>query len=287
MQSSACQSLKLLRIDCHFFCGPHAVDTRLYSYASCLHESLHLHQSCACLKPAQNASSADLTVDKLVYRLHSCTQAAYEWHICRKLSAAASIVQAMLARMRRNTCIPVWSNTDAALAACICTQMLQATSQIFPCITTTFSLHQGRPQSLQPKTFLCITTTFSLRQGVSTNQHKGNRLLPLTPTCDFYSCFDLLLPSLHLNGEVAVQEEASYTGTSLIQYRESMRLLHLKAESRSQTHVYLDGPAGCGKSIALVSLVDWARSQGWLVITGVSLSFVILVYLHCELWQER
>ncbi|DBA84532.1 hypothetical protein WJX77_012040 [Trebouxia sp. C0004] len=64
----------------------------------------------------------------------------------------------------------------------------------------------------------------------------------------------------------ALQEEASYTGTSLIQYRESIRLLHLKAESRSQTHIYLDGPAGCGKSIALVSLVDWARSQGWLVL---------------------
>lgn len=64
----------------------------------------------------------------------------------------------------------------------------------------------------------------------------------------------------------ALHEEASYTGTSLIQYRESIRLLHLKAESRSQTHVYLDGPTGCGKSIALVSLVDWARSQGWLVL---------------------
>lgn len=64
----------------------------------------------------------------------------------------------------------------------------------------------------------------------------------------------------------ALHDETSYTRTSLIQYRESMRLLHLKAESRSQTHIYLDGPAGCGKSIALVSLVDWARSQGWLVL---------------------
>ena len=44
----------------------------------CLHESLQLHQFCACLKPAQSASSADLTVDNLVYRLHSCTQAAHE-----------------------------------------------------------------------------------------------------------------------------------------------------------------------------------------------------------------
>ncbi len=76
---------------------------------------------------------------------------------------------------------------------------------------------------------------------------------------------------------MTMQDEASYTGTSLIQYRESMRLLHLKAESRSQTHVYLDGPAGCGKSIALVSLVDWARSQGWLVSTGISLVSAILV----------
>ena len=85
---------------------------------------------------------------------------------------------------------------------------------------------------------------------------------------------------------MTMQEEASYTGTSLIQYRESIRLLHLKAESRSQTHVYLDGPTGCGKSIALVSLVDWARSQGWLVSTGTSLVFAMLVNLHCELWQE-
>ena len=77
-----------------------------------------------------------------------------------------------------------------------------------------------------------------------------------------------------------MQDEATYTGTSLIQYRESIRLLHLKAESRSQTHVYLDGPAGCGKSIALVSLVDWARSQGWLVSTGIFLVFAILDYLH-------
>ncbi len=50
----------------------------LYSYASCLHESVQLHQICACLKPSQNAGSADLTVDNPVYRLHSCTQAARE-----------------------------------------------------------------------------------------------------------------------------------------------------------------------------------------------------------------
>ena len=79
---------------------------------------------------------------------------------------------------------------------------------------------------------------------------------------------------------MTMQEEASYTGTSVIQYRESIRLLHLKAESRSQTHVYLDGPAGCGKSIALVSLVDWARSQGWLVSTGIFLAQAFFLHRH-------
>ncbi len=62
-----------------------------------------------------------------------------------------------------------------------------------------------------------------------------------------------------------LQEETSHTGTSLVQYRDCMRRLHLKAESRSHKQLYLDGPAGCGKSIAMASLVDWARSQGWLV----------------------
>ena len=57
----------------------------------------------------------------------------------------------------------------------------------------------------------------------------------------------------------------AHTKTSLIQYRDSIRRLHLKAESRSHQHLYLEGPRGCGKSIALASLVDWARSQGWLV----------------------
>ncbi len=191
MQSSACQSLKLLRIDCHFFCGPHAVDTRLCSYASCLHESLHLHQSCACLKPAQNTSSADLTVDKLVYRLHSCTQAAYEWHICRKLSAAASIVQAMLARMRRNTCIPVTSLVKHRRSTCCLHLHTDAASHL-----TNFPLHHHDFLTTPRATSITTTKNFPVhhhdiltapRSFYQSTQRK------LTPTFDSYLRLLLLL----------------------------------------------------------------------------------------------
>ena len=33
--------------------------------------------------------------------------------------------------------------------------------------------------------------------------------------------------------------------------------------SGAARRVLLQGPAGAGKSIALVSLVEWARAQGW------------------------
>ncbi len=86
-----------LRIDCHH-CGSHVACASLCSYASFLHESLQLHQFCACLKPAQNASSADRLLTTwsidciLAHRLHvSCTLAG---------SSQQQLLEAMLAGMK-------------------------------------------------------------------------------------------------------------------------------------------------------------------------------------------
>ena len=38
---------------------------------------------------------------------------------------------------------------------------------------------------------------------------------------------------------------------------------HLQPDQRQS--VYLDGPVGGGKSIALASTVHWARAAGWVV----------------------
>lgn len=62
-----------------------------------------------------------------------------------------------------------------------------------------------------------------------------------------------------------VQDETAYSHSNEILYRGCIHSLHQKAARQQQKRVYLTGPRGCGKSIALVSLVDWARSQGWLV----------------------
>lgn len=64
-----------------------------------------------------------------------------------------------------------------------------------------------------------------------------------------------------------VQDELKYTGTDRILHRSCIHSLHQKAAAEERHHLYLDGPAGCGKSIAVASLVNWARTQGWLVCT--------------------
>ena len=62
-----------------------------------------------------------------------------------------------------------------------------------------------------------------------------------------------------------LQDETAYSQSNQILYRQCIYSLHQKAARQRQKRVYLTGPRGCGKSIALASLVDWARSQGWLV----------------------
>jgi rhamnogalacturonyl hydrolase YesR len=37
-------------------------------------------------------------------------------------------------------------------------------------------------------------------------------------------------------------------------------------QEKGRGHLYLDGWAGSGKSVALYSLVAWARAQGWLAL---------------------
>ncbi|KAL3151146.1 hypothetical protein ABBQ38_013010 [Trebouxia sp. C0009 RCD-2024] len=63
-----------------------------------------------------------------------------------------------------------------------------------------------------------------------------------------------------------LQDEAAYAKSNLILYRDCIHSLHKKAAEQRHKRVHLTGPRGCGKSIALVSLVDWARSHGWLVL---------------------
>ncbi|GIL42680.1 hypothetical protein Vafri_615 [Volvox africanus] len=68
----------------------------------------------------------------------------------------------------------------------------------------------------------------------------------------------------------ALQEETAATGRNTVMYRPVMHTLFSAVGANSQTNtnhqrLLLTGPAGAGKSIALVSLVEWARQQGWLV----------------------
>ena len=79
-----------------------------------------------------------------------------------------------------------------------------------------------------------------------------------------------------------MQDEMAYSGSSQILYRQCIHSLHQKAAKRQkrQRRVYLTGPRGCGKTIALTSLVDWARSQGWLVSHTQHVSRVLCVILE-------
>ncbi len=43
-------------------------------------------------------------------------------------------------------------------------------------------------------------------------------------------------------------------------------LHHRLPQGKERSHLYLDGWAGSGKSVALYSLVAWARANGWLAL---------------------
>ncbi|EFJ52077.1 hypothetical protein VOLCADRAFT_116092 [Volvox carteri f. nagariensis] len=69
----------------------------------------------------------------------------------------------------------------------------------------------------------------------------------------------------------ALQQEVSLTGTHSIMYRPVMHNLFnaLGAHDRHHQRLLLSGPAGSGKSIALVGLVEWARSSNrWDTLTS-------------------
>lgn len=53
------------------------------------------------------------------------------------------------------------------------------------------------------------------------------------------------------------------TGRASILYRPIMAALNGAVAAGQQPRLLLTGPAGCGKSLALLGLVEWARQQGW------------------------
>eukprot|EP00198_Chlamydomonas_reinhardtii_P014099 XP_001703436.1 hypothetical protein CHLREDRAFT_143849 [Chlamydomonas reinhardtii] len=64
----------------------------------------------------------------------------------------------------------------------------------------------------------------------------------------------------------ALQQEMEATGRASILYRPIMAALNGAVAAGQQPRLLLTGPAGCGKSLALLGLVEWARQQGWLVV---------------------
>lgn len=61
----------------------------------------------------------------------------------------------------------------------------------------------------------------------------------------------------------SLQAEFKSSGSSHLMYRRCMHEISEAVASGDVPHILLRGPAGCGKSIALVALVEWARAQGW------------------------
>lgn len=59
----------------------------------------------------------------------------------------------------------------------------------------------------------------------------------------------------------------NYMDNELVFKRKNLLLLmfYMCSDSKVQKQIVLDGPVGCGKSIALAMLVKWARDEGWLV----------------------
>lgn len=64
----------------------------------------------------------------------------------------------------------------------------------------------------------------------------------------------------------AVQAEWEFSGRRSLMARECMQQLAAVVQERTRRQLYLDGWAGSGKSVALYSLVAWARAQGWLAL---------------------
>jgi small subunit ribosomal protein S29 len=84
---------------------------------------------------------------------------------------------------------------------------------------------------------------------------------------DLFRSFHAPAPSGKQRGGgcLGLQHEMKATGLSAVMYRQSMHDLRMLLEVEQPAHVLLRGPGGSGKSIGLVTLVDWARSKGWCV----------------------
>ncbi len=84
-----------------------------------------------------------------------------------------------------------------------------------------------------------------------------------------------------------MQDEAAHSRSNSILYRHCIHSLHQKAAEQRQKRVHLMGPRGCGKSIALASLVDWARSQGWLVSAPLTRArYRVQQMQTAEVWRQ-
>ncbi|GAX75551.1 hypothetical protein CEUSTIGMA_g2994.t1 [Chlamydomonas eustigma] len=66
----------------------------------------------------------------------------------------------------------------------------------------------------------------------------------------------------------ALQVECNATGVPAVMYRNCMKDLRNAIRSQQEegrgSQVLLKGPPGTGKSVALASLVEWARASGWI-----------------------
>jgi small subunit ribosomal protein S29 len=61
----------------------------------------------------------------------------------------------------------------------------------------------------------------------------------------------------------ALQAELALTHRSSLMWRCSTQELQQVLSSAAVPRMYLKGAPGSGKSIALVQMVEWARSNGW------------------------
>lgn len=61
----------------------------------------------------------------------------------------------------------------------------------------------------------------------------------------------------------ALQAELSLTNSSSLMWRRASQELRDALVSGSAPVVHLKGAPGSGKSIAVVQMVEWARSNGW------------------------
>lgn len=61
----------------------------------------------------------------------------------------------------------------------------------------------------------------------------------------------------------SLQAELALTGSSSLTWRRASQELLQAVSSGSVPRVHLKGALGSGKSIAVVQMVEWARSNGW------------------------